>query len=69
MVEGGLVISCETVSNFCLPGARTIKLFTTVIYGFSQYAGVFVPGKPSLKFLSKAGAYPRVELLKDASLG
>jgi hypothetical protein len=33
---------------------------------------VFVPGKPlqpSLMFAGKAGAYPRVEYLKDASLG
>jgi hypothetical protein len=41
------------------PGACTTKLITAVIYGFSQYATVFVPGKPfqpSLMFAGKVGA-------------
>jgi hypothetical protein len=43
------------------PGANPMKLFTAVIDGFSQIAGVFVPGKPfqpSLMFAGKAGTYP-----------
>ncbi len=30
---------------------------------------MFVPLKPSLMFVGKAGAYPRLEHLKGASLG
>jgi hypothetical protein len=51
-------------------GLNVIKLFTDVIFGFSQKARVFVPGKlfqPSLMFLSKAGAYS-LSLLSSASL-
>jgi hypothetical protein len=43
------------------PGACTIKLFTAVIYGFSQLARVFVSGKPfqpSLMFVSEARSLP-----------
>jgi hypothetical protein len=43
------------------PGPNVIKLFTSVIYGFSYYARVFVPGKafqPSLMLDNKARAYP-----------
>ena len=43
------------------PGPNVIKLFTSVIYKFSQYARVFVSGKPfqpSLMFVRKVGAYP-----------
>jgi hypothetical protein len=43
------------------PGADPIKIFTVVIFEFSQYARVFVPGKPfqpSLMFVSKAKTYP-----------
>ncbi len=48
-------------------GSNVIKLFTVVSYACSEYARVFVPGmpvQPSLMLDGKAGAYPRVELLK-----
>ncbi len=43
------------------PGARTIKLFTVVIYRLSKEARVVVtvkPFQPSQVFACKAGAYP-----------
>jgi len=43
-------------------GANVIKLFAAVIYEFSQYARVFVPGKlfqRCLMFAVQTGAYPR----------
>jgi hypothetical protein len=53
-------------------GGNSIKLFTTVIYGFSKQARVFVPGKPfqpSLMFAGKAGAYPREDPFRFSTLG
>ncbi len=43
-------------------GANFIKLFLSVIYGFSLYAKVFVPGKlfqPSLMFVGEARSLPQ----------
>jgi hypothetical protein len=42
-------------------GANPIKLFTAVIYEFSFYATVFVPGKPfqpNLMFVGKVRSLP-----------
>jgi hypothetical protein len=51
-----------TVSVFVsTPGACTIKLFSAIVYGFSQEARAFDSGKPfqpSLMFAGKTGAYP-----------
>ncbi len=48
-----------------------MKLFLFVIYNFLKKARVFVSGKllrSTLTFVSEAGARPRVEQLKGASL-
>jgi hypothetical protein len=48
-------------------GSNLIKNFTALIYGFLQSARAFVHGiQPSLMFVGKARAYPRVEHLKGA---
>ncbi len=55
-----LLSSCiDATSGHC-----TIKFITAIIYGFSQYAKVFVPDKPfqpSLKFMGEARSLPRVK--------
>ncbi len=47
---------------------NVIQLFTAVFYKISYLAGVFVPGKLFRPCLPYPRAYPRVELLKGASL-
>jgi hypothetical protein len=52
------------LGNLFHTGSNVIKLFKAVIYEFSSSARVFVFDKsfqPSLMFVGKAGANPRVE--------
>jgi hypothetical protein len=62
---------CLFIKKFW-PRANVIKLFADVIYKFSKYARVFVPGKffqPSLMFVGKPGAYPIEEPFRCCTLG
>ncbi len=51
------------------PGANVVKPFLPVVYEFSYYVVPGNPYQPSRIFVGKAGAYPSVEHLRDASLG
>ncbi len=54
------------------PGANVKKHFTAMCYKVSKLARVVVTGmlfQPSLTFVGRAGAYPRVEHLREALLG
>jgi hypothetical protein len=54
------------------PGANVTKLFTAVIYGYrNKLECLSLASLSSLVYFmwARPGAYPRVEHLKDASLG
>ncbi len=67
-----VIVSCKIFEHFALqmdpvlgfiqPGPNVIKLFTSVIYEFSEQARVFVscmPLWPSLMFVGKARSLPK----------
>ncbi len=57
-----IILGLKGLPGTNTPGACIIKHFMSVIYGFSNLARVFVPGKPfqsSLMFAGEARSLPK----------